>query len=90
MERLCEHIEYRDVHVKFFIYFFDIFKKIFKIKSKNREHILPSAKTPLPLNVPNEKLSTIRSGGHPHSGTGAIVDMLEEFYKTPKTIHPVK
>jgi hypothetical protein len=48
MEPLCERVEFRDVSTKFYVQIFQHFKSAFKMKFKNREHMLPGAKTPLP------------------------------------------
>ena len=44
-----ERVEFRDVSTKFCVQFFQHFKGAFKTKFKNREHMLPGAKTPLPF-----------------------------------------
>jgi hypothetical protein len=48
VEPVCERVEFRDVSTKFCIQNFQYFKNAFKTKLKNREHMLPDAKTPLP------------------------------------------
>lgn len=51
MKPLSERVEFRDVSTKFYVQIFQHFKSAFKMKFKNREHMLPGAKTPLPTNV---------------------------------------
>jgi hypothetical protein len=49
VEPLCERVEFRDVPTKFCVRIFQHFENVFKTKFKNREHMLPGAKTPLPI-----------------------------------------
>jgi hypothetical protein len=61
VEPLYEHVEFQDVPIKFCVRIFRHFKSIFKTKFKNREHMLPGAKTPLPF-LP-ALLSTVNGRG---------------------------
>jgi hypothetical protein len=45
---ICKHAELRDVPIKFYVWTFQHFENVFKIKFKIQEHMLPGAKTPLP------------------------------------------
>jgi len=46
---LFERVEFQNVSTKFCVQIFKHFKRAFKTKFKNREHMLPGAKTPLPM-----------------------------------------